>query len=388
MTSDLPRPEYPRPHLRRSRWLNLNGTWEFAFDDEDQGRSKGWESGQTLPASIVVPFSFEAPLSGIGDTSIHPVVWYRRLVDIPAAFLQERLLLHVGASDFETQVWVNGQVAGTHRGGYAPLSCEIQDLARPGENEIVIRVVDRPVWAQPRGKQIIADKPFFIDYDRVTGIWQSVWLEPVSTVFIDDAWSSFDRQRSVLSLGVQTNRECAGEVEAVLSLDGSEVARARTFMQEARARTLEINVPAPRLWSPDAAVLSIPASRTWSKRTPGCDSSRRKTAGCSSTASRSTSVPCSTRGTSRAAGTQHRRTKTCAATSNSCKRWASTERASTRRPRIRAGCTGPTASASWSGEKWRTAVISAPSTSKTSHASGPNSCVATACTRRSWPGFR
>ncbi len=248
--SDLPRPEYPRPHRVRPRWLNLNGTWEFAFDDNDRGRREGWELGATMPLRIVVPFSFESQMSGIGTREAHPVVWYRRVIDISADLLRERLLLHIGACDFETTVWVNGRVAGGHRGGYAPFSCEIQDLARPGANAIVVRAEDRPVWSQPRGKQIVGAAPFGIDYDRVTGIWQTVWLEPVPDVYIENCWSHYHGDGGELVLEVSTNREFGGEIEALLSRDGKEIARGRSYMQERRAGRVRLAVPAPRLWSP------------------------------------------------------------------------------------------------------------------------------------------
>jgi beta-galactosidase/beta-glucuronidase len=251
----IPRPEYPRPHRVRPRWLNLNGEWEFAFDDDNRGMREGWESGRTLPGRIIVPFTFEAPLSGICSRAAHPVVWYRRRMQVPADFLQDRLLLHVGACDFAAQIWVNGRAAAAHRGGYTPISCEIQDLARAGNNEIVIRAEDRPVWSQPRGKQIVGEEPLWIDYDRVTGIWQTVWLEPVPDVYVEDCWSHFRLEGNQLIFYVRTSREIAGEVAVVVSFDGAEVARSRTFMQERREGRLNLALPSPRLWQPDDPAL-------------------------------------------------------------------------------------------------------------------------------------
>lgn len=254
-SQNCPRPEYPRPHRVRPRWLNLNGEWEFAFDDDNCGVRDGWEAGHPLPLRIMVPFTFEAPLSGVNERGIHPVVWYRRRVEIPADFLQEQLLLHIGACDFATQVWVNGRCVGWHRGGYSPITCEIQHAARPGLNEVVIRVEDRPVWSQPRGKQITGDVPVLIDYDRVTGIWQTVWLEPVPDTFIEDIWCRFALRTGVLSVQVQTNQEFGGEIEAIVTFAGAEVGRGRAFMQEQRETRLDVHIQEPQLWRPGAPAL-------------------------------------------------------------------------------------------------------------------------------------
>ncbi|HVM95091.1 MAG TPA: glycoside hydrolase family 2 TIM barrel-domain containing protein, partial [Candidatus Acidoferrales bacterium] len=252
---NLPRPEYPRPERVRQRWLNLNGEWEFDFDDDDRGLQEGWQAGQTLRRRIIVPFSFESALSGVDDRKAHPVVWYRRSVDIPADFLSQRLLLHVGACDFETTVWINSAFSGAHRGGYSPQQYEIQSLARPGRNEIVLRVVDRPSWAQPRGKQIIGDAPVLIDYDRVTGIWQSVWLEPVPDLYVDDCWSAFDLADGTLTVLAQANRETGAQLEVSVAFAGKELATGRSWMQDRREGHVRLQIPTPQLWSPTHPVL-------------------------------------------------------------------------------------------------------------------------------------
>lgn len=255
MSSDVPRPEYPRPHFRRPRWLNLNGTWEFAFDDDDRGLALGWQSGCALARRILVPFSFEAPLSGIGETAAHPLCWYRRRVELTPEMLAERLLLHVGACDYAATVWVNGAPVASHRGGYAPIACEVQHVARAGENEIVVRVEDRPLWSQPRGKQIIGGEPFLIDYDRVTGIWQTVWLEPVPDLYLLDAWSRFDRVRGELIVQARSSAPTRAALEVVARRDGREVARASAWFQERSSATVALALEQPALWSPESPAL-------------------------------------------------------------------------------------------------------------------------------------
>ena len=149
---NIPRPEYPRPRLVRPDWLNLNGAWAFDVDDGDRGLADGWHATPPLTRRIVVPFSCEAPLSGLGLVEPHPVVWYRRAFTVPPAW-GPRLRLHIGACDFATTVWVNGRAVASHRGGYTPIAADITHAARPGENEIVVRAEDRPTWSQPRARR-------------------------------------------------------------------------------------------------------------------------------------------------------------------------------------------------------------------------------------------
>lgn len=185
MSIDIPRPEYPRPQLERSDWLNLNGPYEFAFDPGQSGEAQGWTSGHAFPERILVPFPPESTLSGIGQTDFMPCVWYRRTFRLPEEWDKRRLLLHFGAVDYEATIWVNGTLAGSHRGGYSPFTLEITGLVGPGENELVVRAVDdtrSPL--QPSGKQSARYASYGCVYTRTTGIWQTVWLEPVSETFI------------------------------------------------------------------------------------------------------------------------------------------------------------------------------------------------------------
>lgn len=185
MDLDLPRPEYPRPRLRRDRWVNLNGTWWFAFDDEDTGLAQGWhrvsaaDLDSVFDRRITVPFAYQSKASGIGDRSRHDVVWYARTVDVPDLAGDERILLHVGAADYEATVWLNGTEVAHHRGGHTPFTGDLTD-ALAEENVLVVRVLDRTTdLTQPRGKQYWRPESESIFYTPTTGIWQTVWLEPV-----------------------------------------------------------------------------------------------------------------------------------------------------------------------------------------------------------------
>ncbi len=174
-----PLPEYPRPTLVRERWVNLNGLWQFA--PAKQGDEP--PLGKDLGRSILVPFAIEAALSGIGEH--HDRVFYRRIVKIPADWQAPRVRLHFGAVDWEATVWVDGQKLTTHRGGYDPFWVDlVGDLAKAGEHEIVVGVFDpTDKGPQPRGKQV--KQPEGIFYTPTTGIWQTVWMEPLGALAIE-----------------------------------------------------------------------------------------------------------------------------------------------------------------------------------------------------------
>ncbi len=153
--ADIPRPEFPQPQFEREQWLNLNGRWEFEFDDRNAGLDAHWASGaKAFARSIVVPFCFESPASGINDPAFHPWIWYRRPVTLPAEWAGKRVLLHFGAVDYRAMVWVNGALAGAHEGGSVPFQFDITALLKPGANVITVRAEDPPTDRFiPRGKQ-------------------------------------------------------------------------------------------------------------------------------------------------------------------------------------------------------------------------------------------
>ncbi|WP_062350002.1 glycoside hydrolase family 2 protein [Bacillus kwashiorkori] len=176
------RSEYPRPQFKRSEWLNLNGEWEFNFDDHNIGLKNGWYSGKELfEEKINVPFAYQTKLSGVHDTTFHDVVWYKREVTIPENWGNERVILHFGAVDYRAWVYVNGQQVGFHEGGHVSFSFDITDFLTYKTETIVVRVEDPSTDETiPRGKQFWKEKSDAIWYTRTTGIWQTVWLEPVN----------------------------------------------------------------------------------------------------------------------------------------------------------------------------------------------------------------
>ena len=138
----IPRSEYPRPQSVRSDWLCLNGEWQFEVDGGDSGLERGLLQRE-LKERILVPFCPESPLSGIGNKDFMPVVWYRHTVTVPQSWSDQRVLLHFQAVDYDTTVWINGELAGRHRGGFTPFTCDLDDIAAAGNPiTIVLRVRD------------------------------------------------------------------------------------------------------------------------------------------------------------------------------------------------------------------------------------------------------
>jgi len=240
-------PEYPRPQQVRKNWLNLNGLWEYAIRNKEQRQPVQFD-GQ-----ILVPFPIESALSGV----MQPVgeenqLWYRRTFDVPKNWKSQRLLLHFGAVDWDSTIWVNGTKVGSHKGGYDPFTLDITDtLNDTGSQEIVLSVWDPTnSGTQPRGKQV--KKPGGIWYTSVTGIWRTVWLEPVpaahikSLKIVPDIDSDSARITAVCS---QATVDCS--VEAVINLGWFNKIKGKGNANE----EFVLQIKKPKLWSPDSPFL-------------------------------------------------------------------------------------------------------------------------------------
>lgn len=238
-------PEYPRPQMVRERWQNLNGVWQFAVLPDS---STVPTFGAVLGERILVPFAMEAALSGIGRHADDVI--YRRLFTVPQTVRPgERLLLHFGAVDWRSRVYVNGVQIGTHTGGFSPFSFDITDALRSDrtEQELIVVVHDpTDKFGQPRGKQV--SKPEGIFYTPVTGIWQTVWLEPVPAASIAKLKIVPDVDGGRLRVTV-TGRGTAAQhrVRAVASANGTTI----STVDGTVGTELSIPVPNARLWSSD-----------------------------------------------------------------------------------------------------------------------------------------
>ncbi|MGQ9471770.1 MAG: glycoside hydrolase family 2 protein [Candidatus Aminicenantales bacterium] len=248
LAENVPRPEYPRPELYRENWLNLNGRWEFAFDFSDSGEEAGRQTGWGFDREIIVPFAPESPLSGVGFTDFIPAVWYKKVFKVPEAWEKKRILLHFEACDYETTVWVNGQKAGEHRGGYTPFSFDITPLLKPGENVVVVRSRDDlRARHQPAGKQSSRLYSYSSFYRRTTGIWQTVWLEAVPEIYIEQVRFYPQKERGEGALFVYFNQPLeAGQVLLRVIFEGKQVFNLQVPAE--KITFLPVKVSQPKLW--------------------------------------------------------------------------------------------------------------------------------------------
>ncbi len=239
-------PEYPRPIMERPRWQNLNGLWNYAITP------KGAATPGQYDGEILVPFAVESSLSGVGKTvGDSKELWYNRTFTVPADWKNDDVLLNFGAVDWKCDVWVNGVKVGSHTGGFTPFSMNItQALNRKGKNELSVRVWDpTDRGTQPRGKQVT--KPHGIWYTPVTGIWQTVWMEPVPATHISALRTLPDIDANTLTVDVLDNAASADGMmaEVVVKKDGKTVASGRSI----NGNPVEVEMPADvALWSPSS----------------------------------------------------------------------------------------------------------------------------------------
>jgi beta-galactosidase/beta-glucuronidase len=254
-TTEVPRPEYPRPQFVREQWLNLNGLWAFRTDDDNRGMSESWFSPEAeFPAYILVPFAPESKRSGIADRSFHPCVWYRRFFSIPEAWAGKKILLNFGAVDYRATVWVNGVLVASHEGGHTPFHCNITPALRgadPRGHVVAVRVEDPPTDRYiPRGKQHWEERPVSIFYARTTGIWQTVWLEPVPGSYLETVRITAHIDGSVSFEATVADPGPFQFVNASVSWGGQPLASGMSVADGPRAM-VAARVGEPRLWSPD-----------------------------------------------------------------------------------------------------------------------------------------
>lgn len=247
----IPRPEYPRPQMVREQWINLNGWWEFEIDHGNSGKEKKFYEREKLDGKILVPFCPESKLSGVEYKDFMAAVWYRREFSVPEDWLDQRVILHFGAVDYETEVWINGKSVGTHRGGYTPFSFDITDFIHKGTNVVTVCAQDDVrSGLQPRGKQSSQYYSHACDYTRTTGIWQTVWLECVPAVYIESFRLTPDVENIRIYLDVSFKGDTRGcTLVAEASFDSSEMGRNVAAIEGNRA-FLSIDLTDLNLWGP------------------------------------------------------------------------------------------------------------------------------------------
>ena len=239
-------PEYPRPIMERHEWKNLNGSWNYAIT------KKGEAAPGNYQGEILVPFAVESSLSGVGKRiNEHQELWYQRTFDVPSSWKGKQILLHFGAVDWKADVWVNDVKVGEHTGGFTPFYFDITSALNNGNNQLVVKVWDpADRGEQPRGKQV--ERPEGIWYTPVTGIWQTVWLEPVAAQHIAHLKTTPDIDKKTVKVEVTTN-VCSPDKVEVKVFDGKNLVAKGAALNGV---PVELTMPEDvKLWSPESPSL-------------------------------------------------------------------------------------------------------------------------------------
>lgn len=215
--------KHPNPQRYRNNFLCLDGMWDFAFDYKNEGLKNGWQNKKSFDKEILVPFVYQSAKSGINSAEFCETVWYKTKVTVPQSFEGKNIILNFGAVDYECDVWVNGQHAVHHLGGYTSFSADITLLVKDGENDITLRVTDKDFGKETiRGKQLWGTGEFGCWYKRYTGIWQSVWIEAVSDIRIGDFILKGDVDTNTVAIKAEIEGVCredniSADIEIVIN---------------------------------------------------------------------------------------------------------------------------------------------------------------------------
>lgn len=247
VNSASPLPEYPRPQLERDQWINLNGLWGYAI------LPRGSAMPSETQGNILVPFAIESALSGVQKkVGADNDLWYSRKFAVPPAWKNRNVILHFGAADWKTDVWINNIKVGSHTGGYTPFSFDITPyLNKEGEQKIDVRCWDpTDKGFQPRGKQV--NRPNSIWYTSVTGIWQTVWLEPVGQVYIKGLKTVPNVDGKTVSVWPEVEGDHNGDlIEVKVFNKGTLIGTGKS----AAGEEVLVGIPDPVLWSPESPFL-------------------------------------------------------------------------------------------------------------------------------------
>ena len=253
-TNDIPRPEYPRPQFERTTWVNLNGAWTYEFDFNNSGEKRNLQAAKSLSKQIMVPFCPESKLSGVNHTNFIKKMWYQRSLSIPSDWNSKKILLHFGAVDYTAEIYIDGRLISVHHGGSSPFSIDISHITKPGSTHNLVVSVSDDIHSglQASGKQSHQPNSFACFYTRVTGIWQTVWMEAISPYGLKSA-------------------------ETYPNIDQNQLVITPQFYQIANDQTLEITIYddqkkiaqlTSKCANGDKLILPIKKMKLWSPETP------------------------------------------------------------------------------------------------------------------------
>ena len=252
----IPRPEYPRPQFERDAWMNLNGTWTYAFDFGESGLQRDFNESKGFDNNITVPFCPESPLSGVEYKDFINSMWYHRAVEVPAAWDGKKILLNFGAVDYTSSIYVNGKLAGRHYGGSSSFSVDITRFVKAGQNADVVVWVQDDVRAgvQASGKQCPDYYSRGCHYTRVTGIWQTVWMEAVAKIGLKEVYVKPDLDNSCFIMEPKFHALADGMSLNVRVKDGDKVVSKKT-VKATSPMTVIMPVKNVKTWSPESPFL-------------------------------------------------------------------------------------------------------------------------------------
>lgn len=252
----IPRAEYPKPQFERSEWKNLNGEWSYIFDFSKTGNERGYRSSKGFDHKIIVPFCPESKLSGVGYTDFIETMWYHRTIEIPSSWIGKKVILHFGAVDYQSELSIDGKVVGNHFGGTASFAYDITNyITFGGKNNLVLQVTDNTrSGRQPVGKQSGSLKSWGGVYTRTTGIWQTVWLEPVAAKGLKDCHITPDLDRNRFIFNPQFYGIETGMKFNVTLLDKGKVVAQQTI-PATNSTSAELTIKNPKTWSPESPFL-------------------------------------------------------------------------------------------------------------------------------------
>lgn len=250
--AQTPRAEYPRPQFERQEWLNLNGTWSYTFDFGRTGGDRNLRNSEGFDGKITVPFCPESSLSGVQYTDFINCIWYQRQISVPAAWTGKKVLLHFGAVDYEATVFINGRKVGVHHGAGTSFAFDITPFVKPGETaNLVVRANDDLRGGkQPGGKQCTNYYSGGCSYTRVTGIWQTVWMEPVDAQGLKQVFATPDIDQNQLVVRPEFYTESCTNTLTVQVLDGKKVVATKT-VNATNNSLVVLPIKNPKLWTPE-----------------------------------------------------------------------------------------------------------------------------------------